>query len=117
MQDMLQMCNSGGAGDPRTIMAFVRKIKGLLKLGDAHDTDEVRAVLLESYARHNTLNGVAKEFGMKPGAMSTWFRSLGLHSRAQKTPTKVSPASAAAPGSTKGKAPAQSKRRSASRSQ
>ncbi len=88
MQDVLQKCNSGGAGDSRTIMAFVRKIKGLLKLGNAHDTDKVRAVLLESYARHNTLNGVAKEFGMKPGAMSTWFRSVGLHSRAQETSTK-----------------------------
>ena len=92
MQGALQNCNTGGAGDPRTIMAFVRKIKGLLKLETAHNTDEVRAVLLDSYARHKTLNGVAKEFGMKPGAMSTWFRSLGLHAKTGATAPKPPPA-------------------------
>lgn len=63
-------------------MAFVKKTQGMLKLETAFDVEDLRQLLLESYGRHNTIAGVAKEIKRHPTTVSLWFKQLGLHTRA-----------------------------------
>jgi AraC-like DNA-binding protein len=63
-------------------MAFIRKTKQMIRLERAHHAQDIRQLLLDAYARHNTLQAVAKEFGVSQATMSIWFRQLGLHTRA-----------------------------------
>ncbi|NJM39300.1 MAG: hypothetical protein HC853_00305 [Anaerolineae bacterium] len=63
-------------------MAFMRKTKNMLKLERDLKVDDIRQALLESYARNNTLRRVAREYNVSEATMGSWFRQLGLHTRA-----------------------------------
>ena len=63
-------------------MAYIRKTRGMLRLEKAYGVSDIRALLLNAYARHNTIKGVAREFKVSEQTMGTWFRQLGLHTRA-----------------------------------
>ena len=73
----------GGLSKPGTHhMAFMRKTKNMLQLERDLNLDDIRRALLDSYTRNNTLRGVAKEFKVSEATMGSWFRQLGLHTRA-----------------------------------
>lgn len=54
----------------------------MLALERDYNIDDIRRALMESYARNNTLQAVAREFNISPTTMSQWFKQLGLHTRA-----------------------------------
>jgi hypothetical protein len=62
-------------------MAYIRKTRGMLRLEKAYGVSDIRTMLLTSYARHNTIKGVAREYKVSEQTMSAWFRQLGLHTR------------------------------------
>ena len=63
-------------------MAYIRKTKSMLALERDYNIDDIRTALMQSYARNNTLQAVAREFNISPTTMSQWFKQLGLHTRA-----------------------------------
>ena len=60
----------------------MRKTKNMIQLEKDLHLDDIRQALLESYVRNNTLRAVAKEFNVSEATMGSWFRQLGLHTRA-----------------------------------
>jgi transposase-like protein len=62
-------------------MAYIRKTRGMLRMEQAYGISDIRTLLLQSYARHNTIKAVAREFKVSEQTMSAWFRQLGLHTR------------------------------------
>lgn len=54
----------------------------MMRIAARHAGQDIRAILLDAYRRHNTLTGVAEELGVTRATVSGWFARLGLPTRA-----------------------------------